>query len=373
MSNAEFRLVQAYQPASFQERGVAVPFTTPQLAGTRIRPAPRTGTEFIVPNPSGGRGVYVLTWGGIRRLSHPTVHDTLLHQRISRLPVMDPRGVRVAARRLAAEGLAGQEAAIGAGAAIAAEAKDLIVVNFLLLLTLMEQVEPAGLKIGVETEHTPELDRRARHIVAQVAGRLGRGPNQVSQDLEALAHQFLACGLDAEMPLARLPRLTRRLAGAAGSLAAWVKAGPDDDSSVLATSLSRSAQVAADCAEGTLRAARSLTADMTGLLRLWGSNPFDVAALTARPEWVLDGWERFCLLWETTHGVSAQRAVLREMAQLVPSLPREVTEWAGARRELENQEAVLSSAWLNASWRGGGASFGLIARNEQLQALIARE
>ena len=36
-------LTQAYQPATFLERGVAMPFTTPQLAGARGRPDLRGG------------------------------------------------------------------------------------------------------------------------------------------------------------------------------------------------------------------------------------------------------------------------------------------------------------------------------------------
>lgn len=371
MSNPDFRLVQAYEPLSFQERGVAVPFTTPQLAGARIRPAERTGTEFVVPNPAGGRGVYVLTWSGIRQLSRPTVYDTLLHQRVSRLPAMEPRGVRMAARKLAAEGLAGEEAAAAASAAIAAEGRELVVMNFLLLLTLMEQVAPAGLTIGAETEHTPELDRRARQVVRQVAARIGRTTAQIGQDLESLSHRFLAIGAGASTPAARLPRLIDRLDDAAAGLASWARVRPREDAGILALSLSRAAGAASLNARDTLRKAHALTADMTALLKAWAATPSEVVALTGRPEWILDGWERFCLLWETTGGLSAQKAVLREMAQLVPVLPREAAEWTEARQEPENQEPILATARLNDSWRGGGASFALIARNERLQALIA--
>jgi hypothetical protein len=88
------------------------------------------------------------------------VHDTLLHQRISRLPAMDPGGVRITARKLAAEGLAGHEAT-AAAASFESDRNELILANFLLLVMLMEQVEPAGLRVSAETERSPELDRRA--------------------------------------------------------------------------------------------------------------------------------------------------------------------------------------------------------------------
>lgn len=371
MNNLNATLIQSYKPASFLERGVAVPFTTPQLAGARIRHAARTGTEFLVPNPSGGRGVYILTWGGVKQLCRPTVHDTLLHQRISRLPVMDPAAVRVTARQLAAEGLAGKEATFAAAASVALERRELILVNFLLLIILMEQVEPAGLRISADTEHTPEIDRRARRIVSQVGATIGRGPAQIGADLEALSTLFVPVGLRAEIPPARLPRLMTRLETVADGLEAWAAQLPDDSRSVLAASLGRSASVTATCAASAHSDAQDLTSDVPGLLQAWAGTPAEIAKQTSRPEWILDGWERFCLLWETAGTMSSQSAALLEMAQLVPMLPKEGLACGEERTELEKLEPGLHNAQLNTSWRGGGASHGLIARNERLQGLIA--
>ena len=142
-----------------------------------------------MPNPSGGRGVYILTWSGVKQLCRPTVHDTLLHQRVSRLPVMSPAGVRSAARQLAAEGLAGKDATLAASASAAQERKELVLVNFLMLVTLMEQVEPAGLKISADTEHTPEeIDPpRPTHRGSCRTGDRPDAHQQVGEDLEALA------------------------------------------------------------------------------------------------------------------------------------------------------------------------------------------
>lgn len=103
-------LVQSYHPTTFLDRGVAVPFTTPLLAGTRARPAERGGTELVVPNPSGGRGVYILPWGDLRALCNPTVHDRRLNERAAALPAIAPSSIRDVARQVAAEGLAGPAA-----------------------------------------------------------------------------------------------------------------------------------------------------------------------------------------------------------------------------------------------------------------------
>ena len=370
MSMLNLPLMESYKPVSFAERGAAVPFTTPQLAGARVRAAQRTGTEFIVPNPSGGRGVYVLHWGGVRQLCRPTVHDTLLHQRISRLPVMDPRGVRLAARQLASEGVAGRDATAAARLAVEADKKEQVLITFLLLVLLMEQIEPIGMRIGAEIERTPELDLRARRIVSRFGASIGRNMEGVSADLEALSGLFMTTGLDTDGPPARLPRLLERLEVNGDSLKNWARRHPRDGFTPLATSLARSAHVTATCANAILRTVRAMTHDMRGLLQGWAGAPDEIARQTGRPDWVLDGWERFCLLWETALHLSAQRAVLQEMAQLVPLLPREAVEWGDERMELENLEPMFRTARLNDTWRAGGASQGLVARNERLQALI---
>ena len=99
--------LQPYHPTTFLERGVAVPFTTPLLDGTRARPGARADVELIVPNLSGGRGVYILPWSGIREFCRPTVHDARLNQEIAGLRSVTPITIRRAARRVAAAGLAG--------------------------------------------------------------------------------------------------------------------------------------------------------------------------------------------------------------------------------------------------------------------------
>jgi hypothetical protein len=52
-------------------------------------------------------------------------------------------------------------------------------------------------------------------------------------------------------------------------------------------------------------------------------------------------------------------------------LPKDAVELGDEHKELESLEPAPRSAPLNASWRSGGASHVLIARNERLQAMIA--
>jgi hypothetical protein len=354
-------LLDAHKPATFGERGVAVPFTTPRLAGARMRRSNRTGSEFIIPNPSGGRGVYVLDWGAVRQLCRPTVHDTLLYKRIARLPVIDPAGVRDAARQAAEAGFAGRDAARAAAQMAEADRQAQVLTNFLLLLTLMEQIEPIGLALSADTERTPELDRRARRIVSRVAAALNSDLAAVVRALEELSARFAPIGLGESVAGARVPLLLTRLLSTASGFADWAERFHRDDLASVATSLARAARTAEAAASAALRDARALTADMPVLIQAWLRQPEAIAAQTSRADWILDGWEWCCLLWETETQPAGQRAIVRELIRLAPVPPR--SDWVDHEPETERGGEPADEPW-----REDAARFGLIARNERLRA-----
>ena len=363
-------LVQAFHPATFLERGVAVPFTTPQLAGVRARPAERGGIEFIVPNPSGGRGVYILGWQGVRQICRPTVHDMRLNAHLAALPAVTPAALRRAAQEVADEGLAGREAQAAAAAARAAEGHDRLVTNFLLLLALVGQMEPAGLgDLAAGQGSSAELEQRARRSVAWIAPRLGRPAEAIGAALEELAAVFAGIGLPGQAPPPRIARLLAGLRRLQQELGPWVLR-TEVEAAARASLVAAAAALTLTCAAQTLSEAQAMTADMAEALRRWTDTPGRVAELVARPEWLLDGWEPICLLW-TAAGTDAERAAaLEEMAALVPVLPRETSEWIGMAVETEGVLAYRKNVPLNHDWRTG-TLFERVARNERLRALAA--
>ena len=141
-------LLDFHHPMTFRSRGVAMPFTTPLLAGTCVRHCKREGVELVVPSPSGGRGVYILRWSGVRALCNPTVHDTLLFQRSSRLTSVDPASIRETALEVAREGHAGRAASTAAEAALVHDRSQRALTHVLLLKGLVEQFDPGGPNIA---------------------------------------------------------------------------------------------------------------------------------------------------------------------------------------------------------------------------------
>lgn len=342
MAPISLPLADSYQPASFRERGLDAPFTAPLLAGARIRPMQRPGIELVVPNPAGGRGVYILPWPSARTLCNPTLHDLRLYEELRRLPALTPAAVRLAARVVATAGLAGQQAQEAAIAAAAADAEARLRFASMLWLGLRSAALP-GLK-----------------------------PDSVARDLDRIGGLYVPIGLPPYLETARLPQLQAALTELQGETDRWAKVNAGEDIANLAGMVAEAAASASALAERLVADARALAGDVPDLLRRWARAPDDLAERIGRAEWVLDGWDRIVLLWREARLPAGQRAALLEMAQLVPELPDEAVEWAGPQAGTFVQPLrgcrVIS---LNESWRTGSASFGLVARNERFRAQCA--
>ena len=367
MQAANAPLLLSYYPTTFVERGVAVPFTTPMLAGARARPAERNGTELIVANPAGGRGVYILPWSGVQQLCRPTVHDMRLNQTVAGLATISPGGIRAAARQVAAEGLAGRAALQSAGRAAAAEADERLIANYLLLRTLIGQADPAG-AAALDGNATAVKDR-AQRVIARIAPRLGLTSDAVARVLEEIAAICYGVGIPEQAPPPRLIRLLAALRGVREETASWSREA-GDDSAAHAAMIGAVADLTILCAEKMIADAHALCADMPGLILRWGSAKAETAAILARPDWLLDGWEQIWLIWRTADSQATRRAAIAEMASIVPMLPRELGDWIGAPIAIEDIGKLRKNVQLNEDWRTGHL-FDRIARNEMLRALAA--
>ncbi len=359
--------ITTYVPTTFLERGVLVPFTTPILVGSRVRPTERNGVELLVPNLSGGRGVYVLSWTNIHKLCAPTVHDRRLDQKVEALMSVTPGTIRQAAREVAMEGLAGREAQVAAARSTDFDQHARRRTNFLLLVALLDRVDPGSADhIRVE-EPTAEREARAQRTILAHASRLGLPPHVIASDLERLAEVFSAVGVHGEHEPARIPRLLEMLSQVHRDTTNWGRTHRNE-SGALATLLADAAAATLTCAATTLRDVRALTEDVVGLVQRWSVNADPIIRMAARPDWLLDGWEQICLLWREASMPGAREAALEEMAELAPVLPRETVQWV--RLPLREQGAFTyrRTVQANEDWRSGVAALDLVSRNERLRA-----
>ncbi|WP_158742592.1 hypothetical protein [Acidisphaera sp. L21] len=359
-----------YYPTTFLERGVAVPFTTPMLAGTRVRPGERVTLELIVPNPSGGRGQYILPWTSLQDLCRPSLYDRTLQKGVAVLSAVTPAAIRRITRDVAAGGLAGREARASAREAVTRDTDGLIVTNFCLLMALMREVMPDDPSRGPRPPETPEvMRRRANLAVAQVAPALGLDSDGVARALEDLAAIFVGIGIGPEaMATARLPRAVTRLEKLQDDMERWI-ADHGDDSTGGADLVRSCAALTLSCAKATLEDARKSAQQPIELLKRWRADPEAAAIKATRPEWILDGWDHICAIWEAAQTRATQRAAIFEIAQFAPVIPREASEWVGKLDvEAEAKSLFRRLVDLNHDWRSGGNVFQQAARTEHLLA-----
>ena len=367
----KLKLSQVYNPTTFLERGVLVPFTTPMLSGTRARPGERQGMELIIPNPSGGGGAYILAWESVRELCRPTVHDTKLQERVAALPSISPSSIRQAARAIAAEGFAGREAAAAAEQAAKTDKQDHVLVNFLLVMALVQQIEPAkGEGVPPARDKLDEMEDRAKRAIGAVAPRIGRSPDAIAERLEQLAVVFEGIAVGVYSAQSRLARSTEALERLHADMQGWSREHLDE-SGELAGRVASVAGLTLDWSRRTFTEAVALTENVAHLLRRWESEPETIGRLAARPDWLLDGWDQIRLLWAEAKTPEEQRAALCELIPLIPVIPREASEWVGMELEKDHPARSRKFVGQNEDWRTGEQVFDLVSRNEHMRALAA--
>jgi hypothetical protein len=353
-----------FHPTTFQERGVLVPFTAPLLGGARMRSV-ENRLELIMPSLSGGRGFYVMPWASLDRYFHPTLHDKILAERIAGLRRISPRAIRDVARAVAAEGLAGEDARLAALVAPEADRADRDAVHHQLLAALTHQMDP-GHTAGA-TEDIAQLESRARRLLSVVAARFGQNAAWAFAALGTLADALANAGVSRSSETGRTARLVLALRETARSIAAW-------DNSAVGAGAGQTRQVV-QVADATLRMTSILLAtisdmgkDMVSLLRGWTTNAAAISRIIARPEWLLDGWEPICLIWQNAREDIARGAALTEIIRYVPIIPAEANTWAASGLDLEQLVIRQQPAQTHEDEVEMESMFDLVARNERLRA-----
>jgi hypothetical protein len=331
------RSPQGWQPLTFHDRGVVVPFTTPALTGARLRAAERGGLELVLPEVAGPGSVGILAWDRVGTLCSPTLFDRRLGVRLVALPRLAPDAVRRAVCAEAAEGLAGpeaQEAALAAQDAAAAE-----------------------------------RERAHAHLLAQWRASVGAEavpPQAAASALADLASLLGAVGVGETVASARLVRALALVEALPDQMPEHLRAGQGSGAAEVAAIVGAAGQVST-AARAALAAARGLAADVPLLLRRWSVASQELADTLLRAEWLLDGWPWLCRLAACADERIGRAALLAELAALAPPLPRAAT---GASIIAQRPELAPSIRDLlrGADWRSGVTPQDLTARNERLLA-----
>ena len=355
-----------YEPATFVDRGVNVPFTTPILLGARARPqADGDSLEILIPNPSGGDGVYILPWASIPEFCTPTLHDRRLWYLLRDETIITPGTVREAAEIAAVEGHAGRAASIAVHEARQAREDRAKRINFGLLLHLIKQMEGS-----VPDRPAPELDDprqlalRGQRAVQACAQRLRLTTEAVAAALEELARAFNGLGMPQDNNLAPSRRLIAELQNLAASIQIWRSDLPAHASLGPSELLEKSLQLTLDCTFKAAEQFDGLMGDTFGAIRAWQQDRQDILQELTRLDWLLDGWGTILGIWNAAEA-SEKNIAIMEMAVLAPILPKEAMGWLGLQSDMAQERRKVRIVQQFEEWRSG-RMFDMIARNENL-------
>ncbi len=318
-----------------------LPFTSPALVGTRIRAGRGRDLELVVPNPSGGVGFYIMNWSNVRSVARPTVHDMRLYAAVASLPALSPAAVRKAARSVAIEGLAGRAAAAAARATEAAERTEIRLTATYMLVRLVEQTEPPNTMPRLADDTQAGFTRRAEAAIQAAAAKLRKPPQTLRYALERIGEMFnpiwgtnTPATPRAAPPGSQVMQLVGSLEDICRTIGNWTPL-TNEIGSQIARELTSAAQTAALC--GRIIAtdvARQVDNPLDLLTRLFTA-PEPLTQFAARPEWALNGWDQVALRWQLDHEEGRRMQVLKEVAPLIPPLPKQAAEWSRLRIDID--------------------------------------
>jgi hypothetical protein len=358
-----------FRPATFEERGTAVPFTTAKVSQTRVRLDERDHLVLVMPSMAGGAGSYVVPWKAVPEIVTMTVHDRMLHEEILAARACTPDAMRRTVLRVAATGLAGPAAAQAAEAAARADEEEILGAHFLLVLALFSH-------LGIPRTELMEVGRDAtrwravaRRTLNAAASELRIAPGELYQRMQDLARALAPIGIaNAPGAPARLRRLLAQLADARHSIIRWTEV----DRSEVADLGRVTAQVAGitlELADDALAELDRVASDMDGLLRDWAGAFPRLHQAATRLSWLLDGWDFVVSLWDHHRGSSVQerRDALVQIHRVLPLIPRK--ELARADAEAERRDDLRGRRVRPMQdWRTGKYDLDLVARIEAVKS-----
>ncbi|MFC0408634.1 hypothetical protein [Roseomonas elaeocarpi] len=352
-----------WRPATFAERGACVTFTTPTLLGSRVHmnddAVGTGGLELMVPNPSGGEGVYVLPWGALPDIYALTLHDRHAWRRLAQTGSVTPPQVRAVLREVAVAGYAGRAAARAAAAAAEAEQASREVTRRALIYRLLQQS-------GARFPDQPGAAGGGLAAALERMTSVAAWPEQIYAAIGTLAELLEPLGLPEDRAGGRLPQRLLDLHAMSKAMRAATTNTEDERNCVLF--MTDAVRHLISLARPALTAGRTLMEDAADLLAQWLRDPVPVQRKAAQAEWLLDGWELVLALWQV-----GGLASLRDLVRLVPMMPVEAEELVPLAERVnlpwadEFQRRMMTQG---RDWRAS-AVLDVNRRNERLRAVAA--
>ena len=364
------RTYESFLPATFEERGVALSFTTPALAYARIRKDYRDRLEVVLPNIGEGKGTFVIPWSALADTMTLTAHDRALQEEVQNNDAMSPYDIRMAELVIARDGLAGTDVAEAAAKALAEDAKHVDLTNLMFMAKVimasgsLTKEMLAGLASG-------ESDDKVRQAAYKVAGTIGLKPTQLDEKLGKLSRVVAPLGIEGAPEMGRLRRLIRELSTFRDSLDHWA-----------AENVHCEVELARFCVEvADLTLLRGIKivqefdaalSEPLNILKNWDIESPKLQNAVVRLSWLFDGWDMIIRTWDAAKNQNrdAQEAALFAIFRALPLLPKSELESSEANKASSFRISKKRSVRMYENWSTGELDMDLLSRIESMKAQL---
>lgn len=345
---------------------MVVPFTTPMLAFSRVRPDQNDGLEILVPGMSGGAGVYVIGWPSVKDVFRMSVHDRALHEAIETARASTPRAMRTCAHQVALTGLSGPDAIEGARQALAQEENERVLTNYFLMSSVIDRLSDQQARLSVDELTSPSGKRKVREVIAGIAKDLNASPETLYRNLEVWSDLISPIGLFVMPHKCRLRNTLQRIESFRMNVSAWGRNSKADaeDLSFLAAGV---AQLTLDIGTPLLGELDDCAAELIDTLRDWSTREREIRDKVNRLSWLVDGWEHVLSIWNEVleSAIYEQVDALEEIARMLPLVPTKELEEQRNKAWGDLENALRKFVKPMQSWQSGEHDMELVLRVEK--------
>lgn len=314
-------------PATFEQRGIYIPFTTPVLAYARLR-RPRGGSlEVLIPGLAGGSETYVIPYKVLNEVINLTVHDRALHEELVHLREVSTTNVRQIAHSVAKTGLGGPTLSRRARQEEQADQTQPAEILLSLIRMAIEQLAPNHPGVKDLTERSiaePDGMKLARDALGGYAQSIGERGDKLYVRLERWALVVTPVGSANGSVVGFLYALLETLESLAQELGQWMLLEPPETAEMAQRSVT-AIRAACDLAKTHTAELSRLASNIAEPLRDFESTEKSLQHHVRRTGLVLDGWQRVIDAWNAARAGDRfhQRDTLESFAQYMPVMPKE--------------------------------------------------
>lgn len=325
-------------PATFQKRGVYLPFTTTVLAYARLRRPSGGSLEILIPGLAGGTEVYVIPHKVLPEVINLTVHDRAFNEELIHLRSLSPSKIRETANRVAQTGLGGPSLARRAKQERLAETSAPTEILFNLIKAAIAQLaanHPGAADLDERSIATPDGMKLARDALAGYAQTIGERGDKIYKRLETWAGMIAPIGSPNGAVVGYLMTMLVEIEGLCDELAKWLIHEPPETAEMAQRTVT-AGRASAKLARSHLKALDGMADNMAEPLRDFETTEKKLRYHVERMSLVIDGWQRVIDLWNEAKAGDRffQRDMLEGFAQHLPIMPEEAVGEASEMWEI---------------------------------------